>query len=69
MDDVTVHDNFSKPAQLQELACMQGVDIHVSTGQEKNLLETWHVVPRKWGRCRPREMANNDHKPWSTEQL
>lgn len=51
MDDVKVHYNSSKPAQLQAHAYAQGTDIHVAGGQEKHLPhEAWHVVQQKQGR-------------------
>lgn len=51
MDDVKVHYNSSKPAQLQAHAYAQGTDIHVAPGQEKHLAhEAWHVVQQKQGR-------------------
>ncbi len=54
MDDVKVHYNSAKPAQLQALAYAQGTDIHVGPGQEKHLAhEAWHVVQQKQGRVRP----------------
>jgi hypothetical protein len=54
MDDVKVHFNSSKPAQLNALAFAQGTDIHVGTGQEKHLPhEAWHVVQQKQGRVKP----------------
>lgn len=54
MDDVRVHYNSPKPAQLQALAYTQGTDIHVGPGQEKHLPhEAWHVVQQKQGRVRP----------------
>lgn len=54
MDDVKVHYNSAKPAQLQALAYAQGTDIHVAQGQEKHLPhEAWHVVQQKQGRVRP----------------
>ncbi len=54
MDDVTVHYNSSKPAQLQAHAYAQGTDIHLAPGQEKHLPhEAWHVVQQKQGRVRP----------------
>ena len=54
MDDVKVHYNSDKPAQLQALAYAQGTDIHVGPGQEKHLPhEAWHVVQQKQGRVRP----------------
>lgn len=54
MDDVKVHYNSSKPAQLQALAYAQGTDIHVAPGQEKHLPhEAWHVIQQKQGRVQP----------------
>ena len=54
MDDVKVHYNSSKPAQLQAHAYAQGTDIHLAPGQEKHLPhEAWHVVQQKQGRVRP----------------
>ena len=54
MDDVRVHYNSNKPAQLQALAYTQGTDIHVAPGQEKHLPhEAWHVVQQKQGRVQP----------------
>jgi hypothetical protein len=54
MDDVRVHYNSDKPAQLQALAYTQGTDIHVAPGQEKHLPhEAWHVVQQMQGRVRP----------------
>ena len=51
MDDVRVHYNSSRPAQLQALAYTRGVDIHVGPGQEKHLPhEAWHVAQQKHGR-------------------
>lgn len=54
MDDVRVHYNSSKPAQLQALAYAQGTDIHIAPGQEQCLPhEAWHVVQQKQGRVQP----------------
>ena len=54
MDDVRVHYNSSKPAQLQAHAYAQGTDIHLAPGQEKHLPhEAWHVVQQKQGRVKP----------------
>lgn len=51
MDDVKVHTNSSKPAQLNAYAYAQGTDIHVAPGQEKHLPhEAWHVVQQKQGK-------------------
>jgi|SRR5690242_2673555 len=54
LDDVKVHYNSSRPAQLNALAYAQGTDIHVGPGQEKHLPhEAWHVVQQKEGRVKP----------------
>ena len=54
MDDVSVHYNSAKPAQLQALAYTKGTDIHVGPGQERHLPhEAWHVVQQKQGRVKP----------------
>ncbi len=51
MDDVKVHFNSDKPAQLNAHAYAQGTDIHVAPGQEQHLPhEAWHVVQQKQGR-------------------
>jgi hypothetical protein len=48
MDDVRVHYNSPRPAQLRALAYTQGADIHVGPGQENHLPhEAWHVVQQK----------------------
>jgi len=54
MDDVKVHRNSDKPAQLHAHAYAQGTDIHLGPGQEKHLPhEAWHVVQQKQGRVQP----------------
>ncbi|WP_340202087.1 DUF4157 domain-containing protein [Ascidiimonas sp. W6] len=54
LDDVKVHYNSNKPAQLQAHAYAQGTDIHLGSGQEKHLPhEAWHVVQQKQGRVKP----------------
>jgi len=51
LDDVTVHRNSPRPAQLQAHAFAQGTDIHLAPGQERHLPhEAWHVVQQKQGR-------------------
>lgn len=53
MDDVRVHYNSSKPAEMQALAYTQGTDIHVGPGQEQHLPhEAWHVVQQKQERVK-----------------
>lgn len=54
MDNVRVHYNSSKPAQLNAHAYAQGMDIHIAPGQEKHLPhEAWHVVQQAQGRVGP----------------
>lgn len=54
LNDVKVHYNSSKPAQMKALAYTQGTDIHLAPGQEKHLgHEAWHVVQQKQGRVEP----------------
>jgi Domain of unknown function (DUF4157) len=54
MDDVRVHYNSAKPAEVRALAHTQGADIHVGPGQERHLPhEAWHVVQQKRGGVRP----------------
>ena len=54
MNDVKVHYNSAKPAQLDAHAYAQGTDIHLATGQEKHLPhEAWHVAQQKQGRVKP----------------
>lgn len=54
LDDVKVHRNSDKPAQLQAHAYAQGTDIHLGPGQEKHLPhELGHVVQQKQGRVKP----------------
>ncbi|TWT97776.1 hypothetical protein Pla108_19280 [Botrimarina colliarenosi] len=51
LDNVRVHRNSDKPAQLQAHAFAQGNDIHIAPGQEKHLPhEAWHVVQQAQGR-------------------
>ena len=54
MDDVRVHRNSSKPAQLNAHAYTQGSDIHVGPGQDQHLPhEAWHVTQQRQGRVQP----------------
>tara|TARA_B110000240_G_scaffold156507_1_gene173929 strand:+ start:337 stop:2016 length:1680 start_codon:yes stop_codon:yes gene_type:complete len=54
MNDVKVHRNSDKPAQLNAHAYAQGTDIHLAPGQEKHLPhELGHVVQQKEGRVKP----------------
>lgn len=57
-DDVRVHYNSGKPAQLQALAYTQGNQVFVGPGQEKHLgHELGHVVQQKSGRVKPTGMV------------
>ncbi|MGZ8157288.1 MAG: inositol phosphate phosphatase SopB, partial [Methylobacter sp.] len=72
MDDVRVHYNSQKPAQLQALAYTQGTDIHVAPGQSQHLShEAWHVVQQKLGRVAPttqmKGVSVNDDKELERE--
>lgn len=54
MDQVTVHYNSARPAQLRAHAFAQGSEIHLAPGQERHLPhEAWHVVQQVQGRVRP----------------
>jgi hypothetical protein len=72
LDDVKVHYNSSKPAQLNAHAYAQGTNIHVASGQEKHLPhEAWHVIQQKQGRVKPTIKKNgvaiNDNKALEKE--
>jgi hypothetical protein len=58
LDEVKVHYNSHKSAQMEALAHTQGTDIHLGPGQEKHLAhEAWHVVQQKQGRVKPARRA------------
>jgi uncharacterized protein DUF4157 len=68
LDNVKVHYNSSKPAQLNALAYAQGTDIHLGAGQEKHLPhEAWHVVQQAQGRVQP-TMQMKDGVPVNDDQ-
>ena len=51
LDEVRVHPNSEKPAQMRALAYTHGAEIHVAPGQERHLPhEAWHVVQQAEGR-------------------
>lgn len=51
MDDVKVHYNSDKPAQLKAHAFAQGTEIHAKPEQVKHLPhEAWNVVTQEQGR-------------------
>jgi hypothetical protein len=54
LDNVKVHYNSARPAQLEAHAYAQGSDIHLAPGQEQHLPhEAWHVVQQAQGRVKP----------------
>jgi hypothetical protein len=53
MDDIRVHYNSDRPAQLRAYAFTRGTDIHVAPGEERHLPhEAWHVVQQQQRRVR-----------------
>src|SRR5215475_4498980 len=53
LDEVRVHRNTARPAQLDALAYTKGVEIYVGPGQEHHLPhEAWHVVQQAQGRVK-----------------
>ncbi|MEM9685953.1 MAG: DUF4157 domain-containing protein [Bacteroidota bacterium] len=63
MDDVKVHYNSSKPAQLNAHAYAQGTDIYLGPGQEKHLPhELGHVVQQKTGGVKPTKLLRGNVK-------
>lgn len=51
MDDVRIHYNSSKPADINAHAFTQGKHIHIAPGQQRHLPhEGWHAVQQKQGR-------------------
>ena len=61
MDDVQVHYNSSRPAQLNAHAYTQGSQIHVAPGQERHLPhEAWHVVQQKRSLVSPTVQLKGD---------
>jgi hypothetical protein len=54
LNNVKVHYNSPRPAQLNALAYAQGTDIHVAAGQQKHLPhEAWHIAQQSQGRVKP----------------
>lgn len=61
MDEVKVHHNSNKAAQLNARAFAQGIDIHIAGEQEKHLThESWHLTQQKQGRAKPIPQINPD---------
>lgn len=72
LDNVRVHYNSDKPAELDALAYAQGTDIHVGPGQETHLPhEAWHAVQQMQGRVQPtvqtKGVAVNDSRELENE--
>jgi hypothetical protein len=54
MDDVRVHYDSPRPAEVQALAHTDGSNIYLGPAQEEHLPhEAWHVVQQKQGRVKP----------------
>jgi hypothetical protein len=54
MDNVKVHGNSEKHAQLNAHAYAQGTNVYVAPGQEQHLQhEAWHEVQQAQGRVQP----------------
>lgn len=73
LEEVQVHHNSSRPAQLNALAYAQGNNIYLAPGQEKHLPhEAWHVVQQKQGRVsatgRTHIGLNQDPQALATER-
>ncbi|QNR84894.1 DUF4157 domain-containing protein [Pedobacter riviphilus] len=61
MDNVRVHFNSDKPAQLAASTYAQGADIHIAQDQEEHLPhEAWHVVEQKQGRVKATVQLKSD---------
>ncbi|MEH1977658.1 MAG: DUF4157 domain-containing protein [Nostoc sp.] len=59
MDDVRVHHNSSKPAQLNAFAYTQGTEIYVAPGQKQQVPhEVGHIAQQKEGRVKPTKQVN-----------
>ncbi|WP_063833108.1 DUF4157 domain-containing protein [Aureispira sp. CCB-QB1] len=54
LDDVKVHYNSDKPAQIGAYAYTEGNNIYIGPGQEEHLAhELWHVIQQKQGNVKP----------------
>ncbi len=54
LDDVQIHYNSDKPAEIGALAYTKGTDIFIGSGQEKHLEhEVGHVIQQKMGSVQP----------------
>ena len=59
MDNVKIHCNADRPAQLNAKAYAQGTAIHIAPGQQKHLPhEPWHVQQQKQGSVQPTMQMN-----------
>ena len=61
LDDVKVHRNSDKPAQLEAHATAQDPHIDLAAGQEKHLPhELGHIVQQREGRVKPTKQLNGE---------
>lgn len=60
LEDVRVHRNSDKPAELDALAYAKGNEIHLGPGQEKHLEhELGHVVQQRQGEVKKTDVIHN----------
>ncbi|WP_316847054.1 DUF4157 domain-containing protein [Pedobacter psychrodurus] len=61
IDDVRVHFNSAKPAELTAHAYAQGTEIHITPNQNEHLPhEAWHVVQQKQGRVKATTLVDSN---------
>lgn len=59
LDDVTVHYNSPKPAEVGADAYAEGTDVYIGPGQEEHLPhELWHVIQQKQGKAKATKKVN-----------
>ena len=74
LDEVRVHYNSEKPAEVGALAYAEGLNIYIGPGQEKHLAqELWHVVQQLRGEVKATKKVNgkniNDNKNLEQEAV
>lgn len=62
LDDVTVHYNSPKPAEIGANAYAKGTDVYIAPGQEEHLpQELWHVIQQKQGKVKAKIKAHGEN--------
>jgi hypothetical protein len=60
LNDSTLHNNSSNPADQNDHVYSQGTEIHLAYGPEKYLPnEAWGVIKQKQGRVEPINQSND----------